>query len=90
MALDRQSARNRENYYIAFISRHNFVRVIKFRKEIFRTHSKRSDTCFVQFPSFLTKFLSAKVTKFAKLCKQKPLPKKSIMPVDVYRGITDR
>ena len=31
----RQSLRNRENFYIAFIFRHNFVAIIKFRKEIF-------------------------------------------------------
>ena len=60
MASDRQSARNRENFYI------------KFRKEIFfRTHSLRRDTCFVQLLAFLTKFLSAKVTKFARFCKKR-------------------
>ena len=46
--------------------------------------------CFVQFLAFLTKFLSAKVTKFARFRKQKPWQEKSVMLVGVYRGITDR
>ena len=50
----------------------------------------RRDKFFVQFLSFLTKFLSAKVTKLARFCKQKPWREKSLMPVGVYRGITDR
>ena len=66
---DRQSAQNRKNFYIAFIFRHNFVRIMKFRQAIFRR-----DMCFVQFLAFLTNFLSAKVTiKFPSHCKQKSL-----------------
>ena len=84
-------ARNKEKFYTAFIFRHNFVRTIKFRKEIFfRTHSLRRDTCFVQLLAFLTKFLSAKVTKFARFYKQKFWREKCVMPVGVYREITDR
>ena len=91
MASDMQSERNRENFYIAFIFRHNFVRIVKFRKEIFfRAHSLRRDMCFVQFLTFLTKVLSAKVTKFARFYKQKFWGKKSVMPVGVYWAITDR
>ena len=77
MASDRQSMRNRENFYIAFIFCHNFVRMIKFRKEIFFSETK-------------TKFLSAKVTKFARFYKQKLWQEKCVMHVGVYWGIMDR
>ena len=69
MASDRQSVRNRENFYIASFSS-QFRQYNKIQEKIFSTHGRR-DTCFVQFLVFLTKFLSAEVTKFARFCKQK-------------------
>ena len=50
----------------------------------------RRDVCFAQFLAFLTKFLSAKVTKFDSFCKQKQWREKSVMPVGDYGGIPDR
>ena len=82
-----ESERNRGSFHIVFIYRRNFLRIIKFRKEIFfRRHSLRNDTCFVQFLAFLKKFLSAKATKFAKFYKHKFWREKYVMPVGVYRG----
>ena len=90
MASDRQSARNRENFYIAFIFRRNFVRIINFRKKsLSELIVNGTDTCLVKFLAFLTKFLSAEVTKFARFCKQKPWREKTVMSVGVYRGIKD-
>ena len=37
----------RAKFYIIFIFHHNFARMIKLRKEIFRTHGSRKRTCFV-------------------------------------------
>ena len=79
MASDRQSARTRENFYIALIFRHNnFVRVIKKR------YVCCSISCFFNEVSF-TEF-----TTFARFCKQNRGGKKSVMPVGVYQGIIGR
>ena len=45
---------------------------------------------FFPFLAFLTKFPSAKVTKFVWFCKQKPWWEKSVIPVGDYRRIPDR
>ena len=47
-------------------------------------------SCFSCLLLILTKFLSAKVTKFARFCKQTQWREKSVMPVGIYREITDR
>ena len=86
MALDRQSAQNRENLYIAFIFRHNYVRIVKFKKENVQTHSQRRYV-FCSILAFLIKFLFAKVTKFARFCKQKPWQEKSVMLWVITREI---
>ena len=68
-ASDMQSGQNRENFYIAFIFRHNFVRPIKFRKHTsFWTHVKEEIRVSFNFLLFFNQ-----VYKFAsyRFCKQK-------------------
>ena len=80
MASDRRSAWNSENFYFAFIFRHNSEK--KSSSELIVKEKIR-----VLFNFLVT---SAEVTKFATFCKQNPWREESVMAVGVYRGITDR
>ena len=86
MASDMQSTRNRENFYITFIFSQNFVRIIKLRKEIFRTRAVKEEIRVYSIFVFFNDVSSAKVTKFARFCKQRPRWEKSVIPVGVYFG----
>ena len=71
MPSHRQSKRNRENIYIAYHLRHNFIRVINlWRKSSSELIFKEEIHVLfnVQFCLFSTKFLSGKVTKFTRFC----------------------